>query len=183
MLIAISGPSSSGKGTTLYNLESFGFQVLHQQYARTLLREHRLTVTELYKKSFDEIRQFHVRLVDLKDKVERPYIHTSSPLLVERTFMDFYVYLTTQTGIEDTDFYRLCVRKTLEFYKLIVYLNECPLVTDDGIRITNTDKINNQKNLFTSIWSSPEFLDRVLSISQMTISDRSNKIISTLKGL
>ena len=183
MLVGISGPSSSGKGTVLYDLESFGVQVIQNRYARTLLKEKNLTVDELYQKSFNEIKQFHIQLVEFKDKHERPFIQTPTQVLVERTFIDFYVYMTTQTGIEDLEFLALYKKKTHEFYRSIVYLNQCPIIEDDGVRIVSEERINNQKNLFETIWSHSEFTNKVLRVPQMKRSERTSEIISYLKGL
>jgi len=183
MLVAISGPSSSGKGTLLYDLESAGYQVIQLQYARRLLKAYNTSVTELYQKSLAEIKEFHSQLLEFKAECEAGFIGSHSLVLVERTFLDFYVYLTTQTQHVDLEFYLKCFNKTNEFYKGIVFLSQCPVVEDDGIRIVNEEKINTQKALFTTIWSDPIFTNKLLVVSETERQERTNKVINYLQGL
>lgn len=180
MLIAISGPSSSGKGTVLYDLESYGYCVIHQQYARTLLKEYRLSVDQLYQQSQSKIVEFHWNLLHLKERLEDELKNTPYPVFVERCFLDFYVYLTIQLGESNSEFFTQCIEKTMEYYTKIILLTECPCIESDGVRIANLDFINKQKNLFKSFWSIPKLQEKLVLVHQVNRRDRVNTIIQHL---
>ena len=172
MLIAISGPSSSGKGTILYDLESRGYSVLHRQYARELLAELNLTVNDIKSLSVTDKLNFHQLLLTRKRTVELPFIDTKELVFTERTFIDFYVYYYLYQQFPSITFLAECLKYTYNYYHQIFFLTECPVIENDGIRITDLEIINKQKDLFMSIYSSIGLSSKVCLISETNRIDR-----------
>lgn len=169
MIISICGPSSSGKSTLIsalktylienpYQINKFPVIVNDFQLARYLLR-----ITPTSWDDFKQIQAFQNKLLEFKITFDSSYLSTPQFYLVERNYLDLYVYYKLHAEkhrIVDLDFLeeykKKCIREQQKQMG-IFYLKNCPCLEYDGIRIVSEDYVQQQDVLFSTLLNTGKF--------------------------
>lgn len=172
MLISISGPSSSGKSTLILELFSYlkenpryinNLPVIIDtfQFARSLLKiKPKFSWNDLVK-----VKEFQEELLINKICYERMYIDSPQCFVVERSYLDLYVYyklhyesITQRYNLQNSElpdflltYKDRCIHEQKKQLGLF-YLKNCPLLETDGTRIVSSEYVEDQKQEFLNLF-------------------------------
>lgn len=201
MLYSIFGPTSSGKSTLIRALQQQENYCIGVQYARRLAQLKNYRIDDISKDP-QTCMLFHLELLELKKKIEEFAIASSEIWFTERSFIDFFVFLSyyfqtkfkvylkrdleaqqLKPDIEPYygllyEFYKQCVYLDRTFYTTRFYLTEIPNKENDNFRLIHDDFIKEQKLFYNfHLINEPD----IIKIETESVNERQQEIIQAIK--
>jgi predicted ATPase len=142
MIVSLCGAQNSGKTTLLNDMKTLGFNAIEKNHARDALTQWNTTLEEVYTDPNKTVL-FQEHILREKIECERDFVDSEDLYLVDRSYIDLYVYALINLGRLNSfngfiNEYRVnCLEASKNHYATFYIFPHNNPIEKDGVRGVN----------------------------------------------